>query len=210
LLLALLTAAFLRSWQLGEVPLGFYRDEAYNGLDAAAVLAGERTGGNPVYFEANNGREPAYIYLTSLAVALLGQTVLAVRITAAIAGTLTTILVYLLAKSWFDQRVGLLAAFIWAITVWPVHLSRIGLRPILMPFMMALLFWLGTLAYRKRSPRLWFVTGLVYGLAFYTYLAFRFTPILLLLLLLYLLIRGKRERLFPGLGWFLAGSIIIT
>jgi hypothetical protein len=211
----LFLAGFLRVWQLGEIPPGFYRDEAFNGLDAAGVLAGDHKGETPFYFKANNGREPAYIYLTSLAVALLGQTVTAVRITAAAAGTLTTLLVYLLAKSWFNNRVGLLTALLWAMTVWPIHLSRVGLRPILLPLMMALLFWLGTVAYRrsaaeKSAVRLWLLAGLVYGLAFYTYLAVRFTPLLLLLLFLYLVASGRRQRLFPGAAWFVLGAVITS
>lgn len=215
MLLVLFLAGLLRLWQLGEIPPGFYRDEAFNGLDAAAVLAGEVEGESPFYFEANNGREPIYIYLTSLAVALLGQTVTAVRITAAVAGTLTTLLVYLLAKSWFNNRVGLLAAILWAMTVWPLHLSRVGLRPILMPMMMALVFWLGTVAYKRstaeKSPAgLWILTGLLYGLAFYTYLAVRFTPVLLFLLLVYLWLNGRKERLFPSLAWFSIGAVITS
>lgn len=213
MLLILFLAALLRFWQLGQIPPGFYRDEAFNGLDAAGVLAGEREGDNPFYFEANNGREPAYIYLTSLAVAIFGQTVTAVRITAAIIGTLTTLLVYLLAKSWFNERAGLLAAFLWAITVWPIHLSRIGLRPVLMPFMIALVFWLGTLAYRRSTAEksagwLWLLAGLSYGLAFHTYLAVRFTPLLLLLILVYLLASGRRKRLIPGIVWFVLGTFV--
>ena len=213
LLLVLFLAALLRFWQLDEIPPGFYRDEAYNGLDAAGVLAGEHEGESPFYFEANNGREPAYIYLTSLAVAILGRTVTAVRITAAVVGTLTTLLVYLLTKSWFNERVGLMAALLWAITVWPIHLSRVGLRPILLPFMLALVFWLGTLAYKRSRPGRsavgwWLLAGLAYGLAFYTYLAVRVTPLLLVLLLAYLVARGRTGRLFPGVGWFVLGTVI--
>jgi 4-amino-4-deoxy-L-arabinose transferase-like glycosyltransferase len=211
----LLLASLLRFWQLGELPPGFYRDEAYNGLDAVDVLAGNREGKNPFYFEANNGREPAYIYLTSLAVAILGQTVTAVRITAAVAGTLTTLLVYLFARSWFNDRIGLLAALLWAITVWPIHLSRVGLRPILMPMMMALVFWVGTLAYRhstvgKTAVGLWLLAGLLYGAAFYTYLAVRFTPVLLILLLIFLWFKGRRSALLPGAGWFVLGAFVTT
>lgn len=214
LLLALSLAALLRLWQLGAIPPGLYRDEAFNGLDAAEILAGEREGESPFYFEANNGREPAYIYLTTLAVAILGQTVIAVRITAALIGTLTTLLVYLLAQSWFNHRVGLLAALLWAITVWPIHLSRIGLRPILLPFMLALVFWLGTQAYRRSAPgksavRWWALSGLVYGLAFYTYLAVRLTPLLLFLLLIFLVASGRGRRLFPGVLWFVLAALLI-
>ncbi len=140
----LATAVFLRFWQLGDWPPGLYRDEAYNGLDALRVLDGEHA----LFFTANNGREPAYIYLTAAAIALLGRTALAVRLGAAVVGSLTTLVVYMLGREWFGQRVGLLAASLWAITLWPVHLSRIGLRAILLAPLLGLTFWLGTRAYR--------------------------------------------------------------
>ena len=202
LLLAVLTAVFLRFWQLGEMPPGLYHDEAYNGLDAVTVL----TDGPSLFFEANNGREPAYILLTSLAVSALGQTALAVRLAAAVVGSLTVLAVYLLADCWFGRKVGLLSAWMWAITLWPVHLSRIGLRAITLVPLLALTFWLGTLAFRKQKTGLWLLAGLVYGLSFYTYLAVRFTPVLLGLLFLYLLWRGYGRQLWPGLGWFVLGT----
>jgi 4-amino-4-deoxy-L-arabinose transferase-like glycosyltransferase len=213
LLLALLIAAGLRFWQLGETPPGLYRDEAANGLDAQAVLSGDRQGQSPFYFEANNGREPAYIYLTSLSVALLGNTALAVRLMAAVAGTLTTWLTYKLAETWFGKRVGLLSAALWAITVWPIHLSRIGLRPILLPPLLALVFWIGTLAYRRsRDGRaaawLWLLSGFVYGLSYYTYLAVRFTPVILVLLAAYLVLTRRQRALWPGAALFVAGAAV--
>ncbi|MCB9006235.1 MAG: glycosyltransferase family 39 protein [Ardenticatenaceae bacterium] len=204
LLLALATAVFLRFYQLGNWPPGLYRDEAFNGLDALRVLDGKLA----VFFTANNGREPFYIYLTSLSLALLGRSVLAVRFAAALVGSLTTLLVYKLGKSWFGWRVGLLAAWLWAITLWPVHLSRLGLRTILLPAVLALTFWLGTEAYRRQQPRWWLAAGVAYGLGFYTYLAIRFTPLLLLVLGAFLLWQGRRGRLWRGLGWFLWGTAV--
>ncbi|MFQ5419862.1 MAG: hypothetical protein ACE5EY_05815, partial [Anaerolineae bacterium] len=62
LLIVLFTAVLFRFWQLGNWPPGLYRDEAFNGLDALGVLHGR----HPLFFTANNGREPAYIYLTAL------------------------------------------------------------------------------------------------------------------------------------------------
>ncbi len=199
-------AALLRLWQLDAAPPGLYRDEAYNGLDALGVLQGRHA----VYFIANNGREPAYVYLTALALSLLGRTVFAVRFAAALSGILTTAVVYLLGRSWFGARVGLIAAWLWAVTLWPVHLSRVGLRPILLPFLLAFIFWLGTLAYRRRSAWLWIGAGLAYGAAFYTYLAVRFTPILLVALLSYLLLKHRpaRSRLWPGVLWFGLGTLV--
>jgi 4-amino-4-deoxy-L-arabinose transferase-like glycosyltransferase len=204
LLFAVVTAAVFRFWQLGGLPPGLYRDEALNGLDALDVLAGKRA----IYFPANNGREPTYIYLTALSILLFGRTATAVRLAAAIVGTLTTWVTFQLAKSWFGRGVGLLSAWLWAVTLWPVHLSRIGLRPILMAPWLACLFWLGTIAYRRQRKLLWLLTGLVFGAGFYTYLAFRLTPVLLLSLFLYLLLTGRRQALWPGVLWFGVGAAI--
>lgn len=204
LLLAVGTAVFLRFYNLGNWPPGLYRDEAFNGLDALRVLDGEPA----LFFIANNGREPLYITLTALSVALFGRTVLAVRLAAAVVGSLTTWLVYKLGRSWFGWRVGLLAAWLWAITLWPVHLSRLGLRTILLPAALALAFWLGTEAYRRNQPRWWLAAGVAYGLGFYTYLAIRFTPLLLLGLGAYLFWRGQRARLRQGVVWFLLGTAV--
>jgi 4-amino-4-deoxy-L-arabinose transferase-like glycosyltransferase len=203
--LVLATAVFLRFYQLGEWPPGLYQDEAYNGLDALTVLEGAR----PLFFATNNGREPAYIYLTAVNIALFGNSVFALRLTAAIVGSLTVIPVYLLAQSWFGTRVGLLSAWLWAVTLWPLHLSRLGLRAILLLPLLALLFWLGTLAWRQNSKWLWLAAGAIYGLAFYTYLAVRFTPVLLVAVALFLLWRGEGRKLWAGLGWFVGGTAVV-
>lgn len=204
LLLVVCVAAALRFWQLGAIPPGLYRDEAFNGLDALRVLDGELA----VFFTANNGREPAYIYLTAFFVGLWGRSVTAVRLGAALVGIVAVLPVFWLARAWFGWRVGLFAAWLWAVTLWPVHLSHIGLRIILLPPCLALTFWLGTLAYRRQRWWLWLLAGLVYGLAFYTYLAVRFTPLLLLLVGLFLLWRQGKERLWPGILWFVGGTAV--
>ena len=205
MLLAVIVGAGLRFWQLGDVPAGIYRDEAYNGLDALGVLRGEHA----LFFAANNGREPAYIYLTALAVALFGPTALALRLGAAVIGSLTTLVVYQLGRTWFTPQVGLLAAWLWAVTLWPIHLSRIGLRVVWLPLVLALFFWLITLAYRRQQPWLWLLAGLVYGAGFYTYLAIRFTPLLLAALFIYLLWQGQWPRLRSGLLWLGLGFGLI-
>ena len=196
----------MRFWQLGEAPPGLYRDEAYNGLDALEVLAGE----TPLFFPDNNGREPAYIYLTALSVALLGRTALAVRLAAAIVGTLTTIVIFGLARSWFNERVALLSALLWAITLWPVHLSRIGLRAILLAPLLGLTFWLAGKAFRENRQWLWLLAGIVYGLSVYTYLAARFVPLLFLVIVVILWWQGRGKALWPGIFLFLVSAVLTT
>lgn len=213
LIIVLLVAAVLRFTALDVAPPGLYRDEASNGLDALGVLQGEHA----VYFTANNGREPAYIYLTALAISLLGPTVVAVRLAAAVAGALGAIPVYLLGRAWFGPVAALFAAWLWAVTLWPMHLGRIGLRAGLLPPLLALVFWLGTLAYRRRQPVLWLAAGAAYGVAFYTYLAVRFTPLLLFFIVSYLFLKRRQpqqrrreaQRLWPGALAFLAAAGVV-
>jgi 4-amino-4-deoxy-L-arabinose transferase-like glycosyltransferase len=160
LLGALLLAAFLRFWQLGQMPPGLYHDEAYNGLDALSLLQGktfpqfyegwelyaqDAHAHNlpvptrwPVFFEGNYGREPLHIYLMALSIRLFGATPWAIRAVPAAAGILAVWTTYLAAKAIFHGQkpelantVPLLAAFTLAILFPAVHFSRFGLRMML-------------------------------------------------------------------------------
>ncbi len=171
----LLVAAALRLVACGDVPPGLYHDEAIHGLDALDVLRGDLG----LYFPANNGREPLFIYLVSLTVGLLGQSPFALRLTAVPVGLLTVAATAALGRVLFSHRVGLLAAAVLAVTLWHVHLSRVAFRAVLLPLFVALVIWLGTMAWRTGKRRYWLAAGLLYGLSFYTYTAARFTPVAL-------------------------------
>lgn len=194
LLLAVALGAALRLVALDRLPPGLYHDEAFNGLDALRVLAGDR----PIYFPADNGREPLYIYLVAGAVAWLGRTPGAVRLPAAIAGTLTIAAAYGLAGTLYNRRVAFFTAMITATTLWPVALSRQGFRAALLPLLLALCLWQAARACRGQHLRDWALAGGLYGLSFYTYLAARLTPFVLLLFGLYLAWVGRLRRLWPG------------
>ena len=84
LVIIVLVGGALRFYQVGSVPPGLYQDEAYNGLDALNILGGW----HPLYFPANNGREPLYMYAAAAGVAVFGRTALAERIPAPVIGTL--------------------------------------------------------------------------------------------------------------------------
>jgi 4-amino-4-deoxy-L-arabinose transferase-like glycosyltransferase len=190
LLLVIAMATALRFWALGSIPPGLYHDEAFNGLDALGVLEGER----PVFFEANNGREPLFIYLVALSVAVLGRSPGAIRMVAALLGTLTIPASYLMAKAMFNRRIGLLAAVITGLTLWHVNLSRVGFRAVAMPLLVALTLWQLWLGLKDGNRRHFLAGGLLYGLTFYTYLAARFTILALAVFGLYL-VGGWRPAL---------------
>ena len=119
-------ATALRLVAFGEVPPGLYHDEAYHGLDAVDILQGQLS----FYFPANNGREPLFIYLIALAVGLLGRSPFALRLVAFFAGLLTVAATAAMGRELFSRRAGALAAAVLAVTLWPVHLSRVGFRAV--------------------------------------------------------------------------------
>ncbi len=171
-ILILLVGAALRFNALGALPHGIYHDEAYYGLDAVSVLEGAR----PIFFPANNGREPAYIYLLSLSLAAFGRTPFGLRFASAVIGTLTIAVTYLLGRALFNRRVGLLAMAICAATFWPVALSRVSFRAGALPLFLGLAIALGWLGLSRRNLLLAILGGTAYGLAFNTYTAARVTP----------------------------------
>lgn len=193
LIIALAAGAGLRFWKLGALPPGLYQDEAYNGLDALGVIAGER----PLYFAANNGREPVYIYLAAIGVGLFGRTPLGVRLPAAVLGTLTIPAAYALGRALFGRRIGLLAAVVLAFSFWPLALSRVGFRAVSLPLGLALAAAAGWRGFARRRLGWILLSGALYGLTFYTYLPVRFTPVALIAFVLYSWI-GRRRAIRGG------------
>ncbi len=193
LLVILLAGCALRITVLGAHPYGLYQDEAINGLDALRVLGGEPA----LYFPANNGREPFFITLMALTIALFGRTALGVRSAAALLGILTIPATYALGRAWANRRVGLLTAGIVAVMLWHIHLSRVGFRAVALPLFTALALAAGAYALTNRSRWAAIGAGALYGMSFYTYLPARFTPLALALMALYGLIWHRpwlRER----------------
>jgi 4-amino-4-deoxy-L-arabinose transferase-like glycosyltransferase len=198
LLLAFALGLGLRFYRFSELPPGFYQDEGFNGLDALSVIHGA----HPIYFPANNGREPLYLYLAAFSVAVFGRSPAAERLPAAIVGALLVPAAYGLGRALFNRRVGLLTAFIAAGNLWALTLSRIGLRAGLLPLFISLSLTCAAVGWRSR--RLWLVavSGALYGLNFYTYLAARFTPLALLAFLIFWYIAHRQT--FPTARWLVA------
>lgn len=200
-------ALLLRFYAIGRIPPGLYHDEAFNGLDALRVLGGAR----PIFFTANNGREPLFIYLVALSVGLLGRTPGAIRVVAAVLGTLTVPTTWLLARAMFGRRAGAISAALIAGLAWPLNLSRIGLRAVSLPLFLALTLWQFWRGLDTGQKRHYIAAGILYGLAFYTYTAARFTVLALAAFVLFLWLFDKARLHWSGLLCFaLAAGLILA
>jgi 4-amino-4-deoxy-L-arabinose transferase-like glycosyltransferase len=200
LVAAVLLGALMRFYRLGSLPPGLYHDEALNGLDALRVLGGE----HPIFFEANNGREPLFVYAMALALSIWGRTPFAVRLMAAVLGTLTIPATYLMARALFNDRVGLWSAWLIAVAPWPINLSRIGLRAVSMPLIVALALWLWWIAEKQEGWRRTLclvLGGLLFGLSLYTYTSARFVPVAIAAYALFQVWLGRGQHHLRGLAY---------
>ena len=228
LLLILLTAVFLRLYQLDIIPPGLTHDEADHGITAVSILHGTRS----IYFTVGHGREPLFDYAVAGLMALLGQNGWVLRLTA----VLFSLLVIGGMAAWvrlaFNQRVALLTAAGLAVGFWPVMAGRQGLRSITLPALFSLalyLFWRGLKRVESERARLkishtpslitdhqllltFLFSGLFLGLTFYTYIPARGLWLLFPFLLLFgaLANRTWLRQAWPGTLLSLAVAAVIA
>ncbi|MDI6591727.1 MAG: glycosyltransferase family 39 protein [Patescibacteria group bacterium] len=190
LFLILAVAGFFRLWHLDSIPPGLYPDEAINGNEAIS---------NPgkIFYPENNGREGLFINLIFLSFSIFGVSIWSIKIVSAIIGILTVLGLYLLTKELFkkinnqplkinSKVVALLSSFFLAISFWHTNFSRIGFRGILVPFILVFAFYFLFRAFRKKNLSDFIISGIFWGLGFYTYIPFR---IALLILIIFLILK---------------------
>jgi len=206
LILILILSAFLRFYQLNQSPPSLNWDEISHGYNAYSIL---KTGQDewgftfPTIFRAyGDYKLPVYIYLTSLSVGLFGLNAFAVRFPSALAGVLSVLFTYFLAKKLFKNNlVAILSAFFLAISPWHIFLSRPAFEANLASFLVIAGIYFFLVGLEKR----WILPLSVFflGLSVHTYNSARiFIPLILttLFLLHYAsVMKWVRERKKEGI-----------
>ncbi|MGB7873144.1 MAG: glycosyltransferase family 39 protein, partial [Anaerolineales bacterium] len=91
------------------------------------------------------------------------------RFASVLAGTLTVIPLYLLAREWFDRRVAVLAALIMLTSPYYLSFARIGYNNSQALFPVVLCLYLWSLGYKRASSLYYWLAGIAAGVGFYTY-----------------------------------------
>lgn len=204
LLLILLTAAGLRLWQIDSIPPGFHFDESFEGLEAWRILTDP--GYRPVFLTGNFGVPPLNAYANALTFGLFrllggeaGPT--AMRVTAALCGTLGVLAVYLLAAEMrrheprLPAAFPLLAAGALALMRWHIHFSRMGIEPVLTPLLWAGALWLLLHGWRSGRARSFLAAGVILAACLYSYQGAWVIPLLALPILAHLAWAGRAAGL---------------
>jgi 4-amino-4-deoxy-L-arabinose transferase-like glycosyltransferase len=186
LIFILFIAFVLRVYHLDTVPLGFARDEASVGYNAYSILkTGKDEYGRfmPLAFEAfGDWKLPLNIYFAVPFVAIFGLSVLAVRLSVAVFGVLSILIVYFLAEEfrknflkkatvWFS----LISSMLLAVSPWHIYMSRtaFGHNVIaLFFFMFGFYLFLRNIRYKKNLiiPILFFTSTLFIYTSYHLFL----------------------------------------
>jgi 4-amino-4-deoxy-L-arabinose transferase-like glycosyltransferase len=137
-------AAFLRFYNLANVPVALNQDEAVNGYDAYSLLVTMRDHHGsflPVMLESfGDWVSPIITYLTIPFVKVFGLTEFSIRLPVACLGVGTVILMYVFTMQVFKSKtLALLSSFLLAIMPWHIHLSRWAIPPSIVSFFLMLL-----------------------------------------------------------------------
>ena len=207
LALILGVAAFFRLFRFDSLPFGTWYDEAESGLQAMRILADANF--RPIFDGATHGAAH-YLYLVAGAFKLAGVETQSIRLVSAGMGLLAVVAAYLAGDELFGRRMGLVAAFLIAVSSWAVTLSRFGMYATMSTPLFALL----SVAFALRSLRTqrmadYALTGLWVGLGLCFYTSFRLFVPVLGLFFVYWAVHGRlRVRTWPPATFWLGLAIM--
>ena len=182
LLFAIVVFAFvLRFYSITTAPPSLNWDEVSIGYNAYSIMkTGRDEWGQllPLHFKAyGEYKLPVQIYASIPGIAVFGLNELGVRITPVVYGTLTVLLMYFLARELTkSSKIGLVSAFLLAVSPWHLHLTRASFESSFSVFwvMLGILF-----VYKGLEKRKYLIFSVIpFALGVYTYNAARvFIPL---------------------------------
>jgi 4-amino-4-deoxy-L-arabinose transferase-like glycosyltransferase len=189
-------ASMLRLYNLGSIPLGVNQEEGFAGMGALDVIEGRLSdpfGFGPVSAWGFTYYPALYFYGQAVFVKLFDVNVFSIRLFSAIAGTLSVMFSYLLAREIWGRGVGLISGVLVAVAGIHIHFSRFGF-PLIQTSLFATisLFFLAR-AIRNRDPAEFALSGFSIGLTQYFWTASRILPFIVLI---FFIIKIVHERNF--------------
>ena len=180
LLSIVVLGAVFRFYDLDNLPMEMFCDIPDGYRYVQRILQGER----PLDFFISMG--PLFFYLTAFFSLFFKLSFLTMKITSAMIGLAIIIGSYLLGKELFGFKVGLLTAFLIAVSKWSLAFGRIGNIYILVPcFVVFSSFIFLKIMKRPKNFRFWIILGILLGIGMYTYASYFVFPMAIYFLFLF-------------------------
>ena len=196
--LLFIITAFTSVFRLGDIPYGLNVDEAGMAYDAISLVnygVDRYLKPYPVYFiNFGGGQNAMYTYLSALLINFLGYSPAIIRIPAVVLRLCSFIAIYFILKSdWREhacQNYDRVLIFLFLFSVCPYFTmqSRWGLESNLLVGFFTISVCLLVYAISNNDAKLFFISGISFGLTLYTYaLSYIIIPLFLFWLLIYLI-----------------------
>lgn len=201
----LLIGIVLRFYNLGVVPDGFHRDEAYLGYNAYSILnTGREMTGDflPIHLSSFLFSPAGYSYFSIPFISMFGLNEFSVRFASAFFGSLTIIATFFLVllifeKNSFKRQLALATSFFIAISPWHINLSRTATDNVIVVFFTTVGVILYFLWFKKNYLPYGILGFFSFFLTLFIYQASRsFIPLLLPFLFLFSFLNFKDNKKF--------------
>jgi 4-amino-4-deoxy-L-arabinose transferase-like glycosyltransferase len=211
LLAAIVAVGFLlQGYRVADIPPGLHGDEGESGMQALQILNGE----------ARNLISVGWYHLPmmsfawpALSMRIFGDTVLGLRMSSVIVGTLTLIPFYALTRLLFNRTTALMATFLLAVSHPFIALNRLGINYTHTTLFEVVTFYFLFRGLRSGKWRDFALSGLFMGAGMYLYYASRLVPFIVLGFLVYLALAHSgfiREQWRAVLALWLAAILIFA
>jgi 4-amino-4-deoxy-L-arabinose transferase-like glycosyltransferase len=205
-------AIVLRFYQLGDVPVGLHRDEAFLGYNAYSLLkTGMDMTGHvfPLHFESFLHSPAGYAYASLPFIALFDLSAFSVRFASALFGVISVGIIYLLVRELFYKQkerhvIALLTSLLFALVPWHLNLSRTATESVLVLCLFLLGLWLYLLAVRVKKSWLVVLSVLSFSVTLTLYQSPRaFLPLFLPLLFILYPLKKKKDVVIVLLSYMM-------
>lgn len=179
---------FMRFYNLGEVPLGFHRDEAFLGYNAYSILkTGKDISGNflPLHLQSFLYSPAGYSYFSIPFIYVFGLSAFSVRFASAFFASLSILVCYFICLELFFENknkylISITSSFLMSISAWNINLAKTATESSIVVFFISL----GTLAFligvRRRRILVQVLSMVFFSITLFVYQAPRaFLPLFL-------------------------------
>lgn len=183
LILVTSVSFWARGSALESIPPILGGNEAEVGLTGTSFTLGER---DNLLSLAWYSFPSLYFWIVSRFQLIGGQTIEAIRLPSALAGTLTVPVVFLAGRLMWNRWVGAFASGYLALSHFHIHFSRLALNNIFDPLLLVILITALWYDYKANSQLGFVIAGLALGFSQFFYVTARALPLLVIIWLIFL------------------------
>ena len=170
-------ALILRLYQLDQIPLGVWYDEAQNGNEIIKMMSQNSI---QVFIPETTQMPTLFFYIAMVFVKIFGINIFALKFVSVLFGALCSLAFYFLLRVIFsDIKIALAGAFLIAVSRWHLIFSRVAFLGMLTIFSEIVVFYYYLKMLKGRNFIYGLIAGAAAGISLYSFSAADFIPVII-------------------------------